>query len=128
MTLFACAAFALPSSEGSATLYGLNIFAEGVAPEFPWLNDLNQQQREAVKAGNGPVLVLAGADPGKTKTLSYRVARLVCSGVDPSRIMLVTFTSRAAEEMIRLANVIAWTAQPETSAQASACNLRGQFS
>ncbi|SPQ01993.1 ATP-dependent DNA helicase [Candidatus Sulfobium mesophilum] len=97
----------------------MNNFAEGVPPEFSWLNDLNQRQREAVTAGDGPVLVIAGAGTGKTKTLAYRVARLVCRGFDPGRIMLLTFTRRAAEEMIRRANVIVRIAQPETSAQAS---------
>jgi DNA helicase-2/ATP-dependent DNA helicase PcrA len=48
-------------------------------------------------AGEGPVLVVAGAGTGKTKTLAYHVAHLVCTGVDPGRIMLLTFTRRAAE-------------------------------
>ena len=49
----------------------------------------------------GPLLVIAGAGTGKTKTLAYRVAHLVVNGVDPQRILLLTFTRRAAEEMIR---------------------------
>jgi DNA helicase-2/ATP-dependent DNA helicase PcrA len=65
------------------------------------LNDLNPQQRAAARVGEGPVLVVAGAGTGKTKTLAYRVAYLVCTGVDPVRILLLTFTRRAAEEMIR---------------------------
>ncbi len=97
----------------------MNNFAKGVPPEFSWLIDLNDQQQEAVTAGNGPVLVVAGAGTGKTKTLAYHVAHLVCTGVDPGRIMLLTFTRRAAEEMIRRANAIVRIAQPETAAQAS---------
>ena len=83
---------------------------------FDWLGDLNPQQREAVTAGEGPVLVVAGAGTGKTKTLAYRVAYLVCKGVDPSRIMLLTFTRRAAEEMMRRAETIVRAARPEAGA------------
>ena len=71
-----------------------------------WLDELNPQQRVAATAGDGPVLVVAGAGTGKTKTLAYRVAYLVCQGIDPARIMLLTFTRRAAEEMLRRANAI----------------------
>ncbi|MDD4889623.1 MAG: ATP-dependent helicase [Phycisphaerae bacterium] len=78
------------------------------SPDKPlaWLNDLNPQQRAAATAGDGPILVVAGAGTGKTKTLAYRVAWLVSQGVDPSRIMLLTFTRRASEEMIRRATAI----------------------
>ena len=62
---------------------------------------LNERQREAATAGNGPLLILAGAGTGKTNTLAHRVAHLVLSGVDPERILLLTFTRRAAEEMTR---------------------------
>ncbi|HEX9157762.1 MAG TPA: ATP-dependent helicase, partial [Syntrophales bacterium] len=86
---------------------------------FAWLNDLNARQRAAATAGPGPVLVVAGAGTGKTKTLAYRVAYLVCKGVDPSRIMLLTFTRRAAEEMTRRANAIVRIARPEAGAQAA---------
>jgi len=70
-------------------------------------------------AGEGPVLVVAGAGTGKTKTLAYHVAHMVCTGVDPGRIMLLTFTRRAAEEMIRRANAIGRVARPETSPHAT---------
>lgn len=66
----------------------------------PWLDDLNPQQREAVTAGDGPLLVVAGAGSGKTRTLAYRVAHLVAHGVRPERILLLTFTRRAAEQML----------------------------
>ena len=74
---------------------------KSIPSEFSWLNDLNPQQQAAAMADEGPVLVVAGAGTGKTKTLAYRVAHLVCTGVDPGRIMLLTFTRRAAEEMTR---------------------------
>src|SRR5215831_3322890 len=74
-----------------------------------YLTDLNKEQRRAVKHGidsesatkSPPLLVIAGAGSGKTKTLAHRVAHLVVSGVDPHRILLLTFTRRAADEMIR---------------------------
>ena len=63
--------------------------------------ELNEEQREVVLAGGGPILVIAGAGSGKTRTLVYRVARRIESGVDPSRILLLTFTNKAAREMLR---------------------------
>ena len=61
---------------------------KGIPSQFSWLNDLNREQQAAATAGEGPVLVVAGAGTGKTKTLAYHVAHLVCTGVDPGRIML----------------------------------------
>ncbi len=90
-----------------------------MATEFAWLRDLNPQQRAAATAGEGPILAVAGAGTGKTKTLAYRVAYLVCRGVDPGRIMLLTFTRRAAQEMIRRANTIVRIARPEAVAPAT---------
>lgn len=71
--------------------------------DLEWLSDLNVPQRKAVVHGDGPLLVVAGAGSGKTKTLAYRVAYLVSRGVPPERILLMTFTRRAAEEMIKRA-------------------------
>src|SRR5438552_14619805 len=62
---------------------------------------LNAQQLAAVIHRDGPLLVIAGAGSGKTRTLIYRVARLIESGVPPGAILLLTFTRRAAQEMLR---------------------------
>ncbi|HJX15833.1 MAG TPA: ATP-dependent helicase [Candidatus Deferrimicrobiaceae bacterium] len=67
---------------------------------------LNPRQREAVLHGDGPLLVIAGAGTGKTRTLIYRVARLVETGVPPPSVLLLTFTRRAAEEMLRRASLL----------------------
>ena len=64
---------------------------------------LNSAQLEAVRHREGPLLVIAGAGSGKTRTLIYRVARLIESGVPPGAILLLTFTRRASQEMLRRA-------------------------
>jgi len=75
-------------------------------------DELNPQQRDAVESGEGPLLVVAGAGSGKTKTLAFRVARLIATGTDPDRIMLLTFTRRAAKEMLsRAATALGTDAQ-----------------
>jgi len=63
--------------------------------------ELNEAQRAVVCAGTGPLLVLAGAGTGKTRTLTFRAAHLMASGLDPRHLMLCTFTNRAAREMVR---------------------------
>ena len=65
------------------------------------LADLNAQQRQAVEHGEGPLLIVAGAGTGKTATLVHRVAWLIATGVPPDSILLLTFTRRAAAEMLR---------------------------
>ena len=67
---------------------------------FGWLDDLNPQQRAAVLHDAGHVLVVAGAGSGKTRTLAARVARLLAGGVRPERVLLLTFSRRAAREML----------------------------
>jgi len=62
--------------------------------------DLNRQQLEVVEAGEGPMLVIAGAGSGKTRALTYRVSRLIEDGVDPADILLLTFTNKASREML----------------------------
>ncbi|HVM94845.1 MAG TPA: ATP-dependent helicase, partial [Candidatus Acidoferrales bacterium] len=68
--------------------------------------ELNPAQYDAVVSCDGPLLVVAGAGTGKTRTLVYRVARLVESGVDPSSILLLTFTRKASAEMLRRASLL----------------------
>src|SRR5271169_5078718 len=76
---------------------------------------LNPQQRRAATFGKpvkdkgvtaGPLLILAGAGTGKTNTLAHRAAHLVLNGVNPARILMLTFTRRAAQEMIRRTQTI----------------------
>ncbi|MDH3500000.1 MAG: ATP-dependent helicase, partial [Acidimicrobiia bacterium] len=74
--------------------------------EPAWLVDLNEQQRAAVLHGEGPLLVIAGAGSGKTRTLAARVARLIDDGAHPDRVLLLTFTRRAAADMLRRAGAL----------------------
>ncbi len=68
--------------------------------------DLNEEQLEIVNNIKGPMLIIAGAGSGKTRTIVYSVAKLLVSGVKPSEIMLVTFTNKAAKEMIKRVEIL----------------------
>ncbi len=62
---------------------------------------LNEEQQAAAEYGRAPLLIVAGAGTGKTTTLVHRVAHLLRAGVEPARIMLLTFTRRSAEQMLQ---------------------------
>ncbi len=81
-----------------------------------WMSELNPQQSQAVGYGDGPLLVIAGAGTGKTRTLACRVAHLIERGVRPDRILLLTFTRRAAAEMLRRAEHLATPSTGGTTA------------
>lgn len=75
--------------------------------EVDYLKDLNEPQRNAVQAAEGPVMIIAGAGSGKTRVLTYRIAFLIQHGIDPFQILSLTFTNKAAREMKeRIAKVV----------------------
>jgi DNA helicase II / ATP-dependent DNA helicase PcrA len=86
--------------------YVLQPFQKQVELRIDYARELNEQQHAAVTAEPGPALVIAGAGSGKTRTLTYRVAFLLEQGIQPERILLLTFTNKAAREMMRRVNDI----------------------
>src|SRR5271165_6491691 len=80
--------------------YVLQPFQAPVHLQIDYAKELNPQQYAAVTAPPGPSLVIAGAGSGKTRTLIYRVGFLLENGIPPDRILLLTFTNKAAKEMM----------------------------
>lgn len=80
--------------------YGIQGNAPDSRTETDFFGSLNSEQYEVVMHGDGPMLVLAGAGTGKTTAVTYRVTRLVRTGIGPHSILLLTFTNKAAKEMM----------------------------
>src|SRR5947207_6685371 len=81
--------------------YVLETYHSPIHLQIDYPRELNEQQLAAVTALPGPALVIAGAGSGKTRTLTYRVAYLIEQGIPPDRILLLTFTNKAAREIMR---------------------------
>lgn len=100
---------ACPFNRPMSREYKLQPFRPPVRLQIDYARELNDQQHAAVTALPGPALVIAGAGAGKTRTLTYRVAFLLEQGIPADRILLLTFTNKAAREMMGRVNVLLGT-------------------
>jgi DNA helicase II / ATP-dependent DNA helicase PcrA len=110
------------------------VLGTGSSPAISYLAQLNPQQRRAVEYGatppgeTGPLLIIAGAGSGKTNTLAHRVAHLIVTGADPRRVLLLTFSRRAAADMgRRVEHITANAVRERASAMAAAVSWSGTF-
>src|SRR5499433_1487331 len=118
-------------------VYSMELLHDSGSPPtmtISYLDKLNPQQRRAVEHGGsalaeaGPLLIIAGAGSGKTNTLAHRVAHLIVNGADPRRIMLLTFSRRAAAEMSRRVERIVKQVLPDQGwLMVGALNWSGTF-
>src|ERR1043165_6407900 len=100
--MVACGGAGGRTSSGACACRRVAGFGEGLASaDIRGTMPLNPAQERAATHPSGPLLIIAGAGTGKTQTLAHRVAHLIEQGADPGRILLLTFTRRAAEIMIR---------------------------
>ena len=96
----------MSAPEGGGRKYTLNRPPRARRGAINYEAELNPQQLDVVMAGGGPLLVIAGAGSGKTRTVTYRLARLIEDGAPPESILLLTFTNRASREMLHRAGTL----------------------